>query len=130
VAALSSPTQRYISSLRVDPTNAQRVWVTIQQMQANAAMVYRSDDAGKSWTACRHGLPALPMNAVAIDPADANRAWVAADRGVYKTRDTGASWTSVSGGLPNAMAADLLYHAKDRKLICGTRNRGTWALNV
>jgi photosystem II stability/assembly factor-like uncharacterized protein len=130
VAALSSPTQRYISSLRVDPTNDQRVWVTIQQMQANAAMVYRSDDGGRSWTPCRNGLPALPMNAVAIDPADANRAWVAADLGVYETRDSGASWTSVSGGLPNAMAADVHYHAKDRKLICGTRNRGTWALSV
>lgn len=130
VTALTSPTQRYISSLRVDTTNDQRVWVTIQQMQANAAMLYRSDDGGRSWTPCRNGLPALPMNAVAIDPADANRVWVAADLGVYETRDSGASWTSVSGGLPNAMAADLHYHAKDRKLICGTRNRGTWVLNV
>jgi photosystem II stability/assembly factor-like uncharacterized protein len=131
VTALTSPTQRYISGLRVGPTNTQRVWVTIQQMPENAAaMVYRSDDGGKSWNACRNGLPALPMNAVAIDPADANRAWVAADLGVYETRDGGANWTSVSGGLPNVMAADLLYHAKARKLICGTRNRGTWALNV
>lgn len=130
VQALNSPTGRYISSLRVPRSNTQRVWVTTQQMQANAAMVYRSDDGGKSWTACRAGLPPLPMNAVAVDPSDANRAWVAADRGVYETRDSGASWTSVSAGLPNAMAADLHYHASDQKLICGTRNRGTWVLDV
>lgn len=130
VQALSSPTQRYISSLRVDTTNAQRLWVTIQQMQANSAMVFRSDNGGRSWTPRRNGLPALPMNAVAIDPADSGRAWVAADRGVYETRDSGASWLSVSGGLPNAIVAELLYHAKDRKLICGTRNRGAWTLNV
>src|SRR5204863_8576387 len=30
-------------------------------------------------------------------------------------------------GLPNAMAADLLFHRKDRVLIRGTRNRGAWA---
>jgi hypothetical protein len=130
VEALSTPTPRYISSLRAHPANAQRLWVTIQQMQANAAMVFRSDDGGKSWKGCRNGLPALPMNAVALDPADANRAWVAADRGVYETRDGGASWTSVSVGLPNAIAADLVYHFKDRNLICGTRNRGAWVMNV
>jgi hypothetical protein len=28
------------------------------------------------------------------------------------------------------MAADLLFHKQDRILICGTRNRGAWALPV
>ena len=36
---------------------------------------------------------------------------------MFRSVDSGANWTSVSGGLPNVMAADLLYHAKDRKLI-------------
>jgi photosystem II stability/assembly factor-like uncharacterized protein len=130
VSPLTSPTQRYISTIAVDASNDKRVWVTISQTQPNAAMVYRSDNGGNSWAPCKVGLPALPMNSVAIDPADASRAWVAADLGVYETRDAGQSWKSISGGLPNAMAADLVFHTKDRKLICGTRNRGAWVIAV
>jgi photosystem II stability/assembly factor-like uncharacterized protein len=127
---LTSPTPRYISGIAVESSNIQRVWVTVSQMQQNAAMVYRSDDGGSSWSACRTGLPAIPMNAVAIDPADSDRAWVAADVGVYETRDGGKNWASLSAGLPNAMAADLLFHANDRTLICGTRNRGAWVMKI
>jgi photosystem II stability/assembly factor-like uncharacterized protein len=76
------------------------------------------------------GLPAIPMNSVAVDPANGKHVWVAADVGVYETVDLGGAWTAFSNGLPNAMAADLIFHKKDRKLICGTRNRGAWAIAV
>ena len=28
------------------------------------------------------------------------------------------------------MAVDLLFHKQDRMLICGTRNRGAWIVDV
>ena len=93
-------------------------------------MVYRSDDTGLTWVNCSSGLPAIPMNSVVVDPANGQRVWVAADVGVYQTMNLGAAWASFSLGLPNAMAADLLFHRKDRVLICGTRNRGAWAIAV
>ena len=58
------------------------------------------------------------------------RVWVAGDVGVYQTNNLGTSWASFSNGLPNAMAVDLLFHRQDRKLICGTRNRGAWIADV
>jgi photosystem II stability/assembly factor-like uncharacterized protein len=125
---LTSPTQGLISSIAVEANNVQRLWVTISQLYGNGEMVYRSDDGGGSWTACTTGLPSIPMNCVAIDPTDPNRAWVAADVGVYETRNAGQTWSSISSGLPNVMAVELLFHANDRKLICGTRNRGTWIM--
>jgi hypothetical protein len=127
---LTSPTQRYISGIAVEPANVARIWVTVSQMQPNAAMVYRSDNSGVSWTACKTGLPAIPANAVATDPTDKDRAWIAADIGVYETRNGGQSWATFGAGLPNAMAADLLFHAKERKLFCGTRNRGAWVISI
>jgi hypothetical protein len=75
--------------------------------------VYRSDDAGESWTDIAAGLPsdfAFPM---AIDPADPDSAYVIplsaeTDRvtaggcvRVYETRDAGASWTARGDGLPS-----------------------------
>ena len=127
--ALASPRARYISCIGVDPSNPQRLWVTMSRI--GGPRVHRSDDGGANWSACVTGLPPnIPMNSVVVDPANYQRVWVAADMGVYQTLDLGATWTKFSDGLPNALAADLLFHKQDRLLICGTRNRGAWTIAV
>ena len=125
---LASPTGRYISCVAVDPSNVQRIWVTVSQV--GGGLVYRSDDGGTSWVNCTAGLPNIPMNAVVVDPANYKRVWVAADVGVYQSTSLGSSWIIFSTGLPNAMVVDLILHKQDRILICGTRNRGAWAIPV
>jgi hypothetical protein len=74
--------------------------------------VYRSDDAGESWTAIGDGLPSDFGFALAVDPADADSAFViplVADLDrvtpdgrvrVYETRDAGETWTPRGDGLP------------------------------
>jgi hypothetical protein len=78
--------------------------------------VYRSDDAGESWTDIGAGLPSDFGFPLAIDPADPDRAYViplTADTDrvtpegavrVYETRDAGATWTSRGDGLPDRHA--------------------------
>ena len=78
--------------------------------------VYRSDDAGQSWNDIADGLPSDFGFALAVDPADADSAYVIplkadVDRvtpegrvRVYETRDAGASWTPRGDGLPSENA--------------------------
>jgi hypothetical protein len=78
--------------------------------------VYRSDDAGRTWTEIGSGLPSDFGFPLALDPADADSAYViplAADIDrvtpdgrvrVYETRDAGASWTPRGNGLPQQRA--------------------------
>jgi photosystem II stability/assembly factor-like uncharacterized protein len=127
---LTSPAAKYISCIAIDPSNPQRFWATSSQVTGSGGRVYRSDNGGTSWTNCTAGLPDIPINSVAVDPANFKRVWIAADVGVYQTLDLGASWAAMSNGLPNAMAVDLLFHKQDRRLICGTRNRGAWVMDV
>ena len=128
ITALTSPGPRYISCIAVDPSNPTRFWATVSQL--GGGRVFRSDDGGANWINCSTGLPPIPANSVVVDPANHQRIWVAADVGVYQSLNLGANWAPFAGGLPNAMAVDLLFHKQDRVLLCGTRNRGVWAINV
>lgn len=74
--------------------------------------VYRSDDAGRSWTNVGAGLPSDFGFPLALDPDDPDSAYViplVADMDrvtpdgrvrVYETRDAGASWIPRGDGLP------------------------------
>src|SRR5919106_73975 len=78
--------------------------------------VYRSDDGGRSWNDIAPGLPSDFGFPLALDPADADSAYVIPlvadiDRvtpegrlRVYETRDAGASWTPRGDGLPSENA--------------------------
>ena len=74
--------------------------------------VYRSDDAGESWTDIAPGLPSDFAFPLAVDPADPDSAYViplTADTDrvtaggrvqVWETRDAGTSWAPRGDGLP------------------------------
>jgi photosystem II stability/assembly factor-like uncharacterized protein len=128
--SLTSPAAKYISCIAIDPSNPQRYWATSSQVTGAGGRVFRSDNGGTSWANCTAGLPNIPFNSIVVDPGDFRRLWIAGDVGVYQSTDLGASWAPFSNGLPNAMAVDLLFHKQDRKLICGTRNRGAWIVDI
>lgn len=78
--------------------------------------VYRSDDAGATWTSIAAGLPADFGFPVVVDPHDPDCAYVipivdGSDRvtpdgrlRVYETRDAGATWIERTRGLPQENA--------------------------
>jgi hypothetical protein len=118
----------WVSDLQATAGATGRIWATSTTM--GGERVFRSDDGGSTWTDCTKGLPALPINAIAVDSANANRIWVAADLGVYQSLDAGATWSDFSNALPNAYVGDLVFHPHARVLRAGTRNRGVWEIPV
>jgi hypothetical protein len=89
--------------------------------------VYRSDDAGRSWTDIAAGLPSDFGFPMVVDPADPDSAYViplSSDEDrvtpdgrvcVYETRDAGATWTARDDGLPQEHAyLTILRLAFDR----------------
>jgi photosystem II stability/assembly factor-like uncharacterized protein len=78
--------------------------------------VYRSDDAGRSWSDIGGGLPSDFGFPIVADPADRDRAFVIpleadTDRvtpggrvSVWETTDAGATWIERNAGLPSSDA--------------------------
>ena len=129
LTALSTPrASAFVSDLFVDPNNTNRMWAAYRTI--GGGRVFSSMDGGSTWTDRTAGLPALPMNAVEVDPANANRVWVAADLGIYQSWDGGVTWADYSNGLPNMFVGDLIFHPHARVLRAGTRNRGVWEIEV
>ena len=95
--------------------------------------VYKTTDAGKTWT------PVLQIDEntgacdVRIDPSDPDTVYAAMymrrrtawsmmsggpEGGIYKSTDAGATWTKLAGGLPNQTGRiGLDIHAKDPKVL-------------
>ncbi len=127
--ALSTPRlNAWVSDIYVNPSNTNRMWATYTTI--NGGPVFRSDNGGSSWSDRSAGLPALPINSIAVHPTNQNRVCVAADVGVYESRDGGASWRPFSSGLPNAIVSDLRYHQHSRLLRAATKNRSIWQIHV
>jgi photosystem II stability/assembly factor-like uncharacterized protein len=99
-----------VHRLQRAPTRPERLF-----MQFHGG-VYRSDDAGQTWTDIASGLPSDFGFPLALDPADPDSAYliplnadtdrVTADGRVrvYETRDAGATWAARDGGLPREHA--------------------------
>ena len=103
-----------VHSLQRAPLRPERIF-----MQFHGG-VYRSDDAGESWTDISAGLPGDFGFPMAVDPTDPDSAYVIPLNGsmdritaegrlrVYETRDAGASWSACSEGLPQQAYVNVL----------------------
>ncbi|HEY6951816.1 MAG TPA: hypothetical protein VI758_05380 [Bacteroidota bacterium] len=100
-----------IGAIAVAPSNAQQVWVgTGEANDRNSSSwgngVYRSTDAGGSWT--NVGLKdSRTIARIVVDPADTGTVYAAAmgdlwnyssGRGLYKTTDFGKTWNAILAG--------------------------------
>ncbi len=110
-----------VHRIRRAPTRPERLFLQFH------GGVYRSDDAGESWSDIAAGLPSDFGFPLALDPADPDSAYLiplTADMDrvtpegrvrVYETRDAGASWAPRGDGLPPEHAyLTVLREAFDR----------------
>ncbi len=103
-------TGQCVHKLRSHPARPDRLY------QQNHCGTYRSDDAGATWVDITAGLPSDFGYALAVDPRDADTAFVVPEQSshmrtvvdgklrVYRTTDAGASWQALTHGLPQEHA--------------------------
>ncbi|HET8944213.1 MAG TPA: sialidase family protein [Dehalococcoidia bacterium] len=105
-----------LHKMRLDPKNPDRIWG-----QAHMG-VFRSDDAGATWSDVTEGLPSFHGFPIAVTHHNPDAAFVVPlDYGqdnfrvalkqftVYRTRDSGKSWEPLTNGLPGPNDYQSVY---------------------
>lgn len=98
------------------------------QLQDYEPYIYRTRDAGKTWTEITNGLPkGIYVQTVKEDPQRRGMLFAGTERAVYVSFDDGDHWQSLQLNMPPASVRDLAIHQND--LIVGTHGRGFWVLD-
>lgn len=131
-----------VTAIVVDPGNPAIVYAGLQSRG-----VYRSIDAGASWTSISSGLTNRYIRRLAIDPLVPSTLYAATDAGkVFRTANAGETWSDVSAGLPAvvpepyflntpySLAIDpatpsTLYYSSGQGLYRTTNSGATWMLH-
>jgi photosystem II stability/assembly factor-like uncharacterized protein len=98
------------------------------QLEDYAPHIYRTRDAGKTWTEITSGLPEdVYVQTVKEDPRRRGLLFAGTERVVFVSFDDGDHWQSLQLNLPPASMRDLAIHETD--LIVATHGRGFWVLD-
>ena len=114
---------RTFSKIVIDPSNTSTLYAAVARAGGFPALaaakghpgrngavgVFKSTDAGVTWTQLSGGLPAVEASDIAINPATPSTLYAAIGNvfgnngnGVYKSTNNGATWSKLGGGLPSS----------------------------
>jgi photosystem II stability/assembly factor-like uncharacterized protein len=107
-----------LHTILIDPKNPQRMWVGI-----SAVGVFRTEDAGESWTNLNKGLPNLAsgsdepesmacIHKMVLDPKDPNTVYMQYHGGVFRSHNAGDDWIPAETGLPGNFGFPMVITKK------------------
>jgi photosystem II stability/assembly factor-like uncharacterized protein len=121
---------RYVSSVKASPSEAERVFVSHTGYKANdfTPHIHRSDNAGASWTPISGDLPNFAVNDLLILPGHQDSViFAGTDAGVYATLNGGAHWERLGAGMPQVPVYDIEFNFEKKTIFAGTHARSIYA---
>ena len=126
------PGARWVSRVLASTHAAGTAYVAFDGHQDNdfAPYVFRTADAGATWTSLAGDLPAgMVVNAVAEHPRNANLLFAGTEFGLFVSIDRGHHWTLMRGSLPRVPIDDIVIAARENDLVLGTHGRSIIVLD-
>lgn len=88
--------------------------------------IYRSTDAGASWSPAYSGSSGAPVSAIAVDPKDSMTVWALAAAGLMRSNDGGAHWVAVAPENFASGAVTLALHPSRSGVVVVSASSGIW----
>jgi photosystem II stability/assembly factor-like uncharacterized protein len=114
---------RFCTRIAIDPADPNLVYATFGGFSSNN--VWRTTDAGLTWTDISGNLPDAPVNSLVIDPNISSRLYIGTDVGVFGSADSGVSWSPNNEGPANVAVSELVWIGK---LVAATNGRGCFSI--
>jgi photosystem II stability/assembly factor-like uncharacterized protein len=122
---------RAVSQVVVDAANGSIAYAVMSGFTFGSdtqGHVFKTTNAGATWTDISGNLPNVPADDLAIDLDFVNTFYLATDIGVFGTSDGGTTWTAIGTGLPRVVVSSLKIHRLSRRLRAATLGRSAWDL--
>ncbi len=113
-----------ISDILIHPYNDSIVWVTFSGT-SNGNKVYKTTDAGATWTNISGALPNASTNCIEFSELNEGL-YVGMDAGIYYMDTSNTSWTSYFTGMPNAVVTKIIVTKSTGEVKASTFGRGMW----
>ena len=115
----------------MDPNNENILYLTLEGFESDRVWKGVKEGSNWKWTSLDNGLPSTFVRAIAVDPVNSSRLFLATDYGVYESTDSGANWTEFSSGLlPAIEGVQLIVYEKYRKLRLVSHGNGVWERSI
>jgi hypothetical protein len=134
VDAGSPAPNRFVSSIYVDGTNANRAYVSFSGYNVNTPAqpghvfeVTWTGGGTAAWADRSYNLPDFPITSVVRDDATGDL-YASSDFGVMKLPSGSTTWVAAGTGMPMVEVAGLTISASARVLYAATHGRSAWQL--
>jgi uncharacterized repeat protein (TIGR01451 family) len=123
---------RPVSSIAVDRSNYRVAYVTYGGFNVatptTPGHIFKTTDAGATWTDISGTLFDSPINSVVLDPSYPNTLYIGTDVGPMVTNNLGGLWLPLGTGFPIVTINQLDLNPFKRQLAAGTHGRGAWTM--
>jgi hypothetical protein len=123
-----------IADIAIDAHDAsgQTAYVVVEGF--GVGHVWKTTDAGTSWTNLTNNLPDAPADSVVVDPDYSNVLYLGTDVGTFVSVDAGISWQILGNNLPNVPVTKMRVFgnnaAQNKAIRVSTYGRGLWQLSL
>jgi hypothetical protein len=128
------PVSCYPTALALAPSQSLTLYAGLRNgSNSNSIGVYKTTNGATNWNQMNNGLPPSPIpevDALLVDPANANRVHAGTDVGYYSSTDGAANWVAGPSGAPYP-SASLFFNAFAQTTtgrLIGTTSNGIFML--
>jgi hypothetical protein len=128
---------RFVSSIYVDPANANHAWISYSGFDAATPatpghvfeVTYNQGAGTATWTDRSYDLGELPITDLVRDDVTGDL-YAGSDYGALRLESGATTWTLAAPGMPNVEVPGLTIVPSARKLYAATHGLGAWSLNL
>ncbi len=125
--APAGDTRYSVQNLLADHADPRKLWIVVRPSPSTTdGRVFRSDDAGATWTNITGTLPRVNANCLVQDRGGNDRVYVGTDLGVFYREPGFSDWISFNEGMPPVIINEMEIQYATKRLRAATFSRGMW----